>query len=341
MPIKEYWTKREELRATKLYNQADRSLKDLKAIFYEANLKINKEISYFYTQYGINTKSPTFETLKDGTQVLKGESIKRTVPMYEATKYKRLDSLKKQLNLILADMSKEQKAYMVTNLKLLAQESYTTQFFEIFKGYGTGFSFDLLDPKMVKQLIYNPVNGQDFSKRIYTNRNLLANHVEQELVNGLTQGISTQDMTKRIEKKIKPLLVGGKKGTAYRVAETLMRTEITNTYAQATLQGYRDSGIVKEYEYLATLDKYTSSICQDLDGQVFKIDKATTGLNYPPMHPNCRSTTLSKFDDDVFERRARDEEGNTYTVPSNMNYKEWKAVHVDKTMTQTEWKRSK
>jgi len=341
MPSKEYWTKREELRAARLYNQADKSLKDLKSIFYEANLKINKEISYFYTQYGINMKSPVFETLKDGTQVLKGESIKRTVPMYEASKYKRLDSLKKQLNLILGDMAKDQKAYMITELKLLAQESYTTQYFNIFEGYGTGWSFDQLDPKMINQLIYNPVNGQDFSKRIYTNRNLLANQVQQELDNGLIQGISTRDMTKRIEKKIKPLLVDDKKGAAYRVAETLMRTEITNTYAQATLQGYRESGIVKEYEYLATLDNRTSSICQDLDGKVFKLENATTGLNYPPMHPNCRSTTLSKFDDDVFERRARDEEGNTYTVPSNMNYKEWKAVHVDKTMTQAEWKRSK
>jgi SPP1 gp7 family putative phage head morphogenesis protein len=113
-------------------------------------------------------------------------------------------------------------------------------------------------------------------------------------------------------------------GMGYKVAERLIRTETTNTYSQSTLQMYNKSGIVKEYRYLATLDNRTSTICQDLDGKVFKIDNAITGLNYPPMHPNCRSTTVSIFDDEVFERRARDANGKTYTVPSNMTYHEWK-----------------
>ena len=120
-----------------------------------------------------------------------------------------------------------------------------------------------------------------------------------------------------------------------------MRTEITNTYNQATLQGYKESGIVKQYEYLATLDLRTSAICADLDNDVFDIDKAVVGLNYPPMHPNCRSTTVAKFDDEVSTRRARAEDGTTYTVPSNMSYKEWDEIYNKKSMTIDEWKNNK
>ena len=82
------------------------------------------------------------------------------------------------------------------------------------------------------------------------------------------------------------------------------------------------------YKYVTTLDNRTSDVCQSLDLQVFKVSEAVTGLNYPPMHVNCRSTTSAKFDDAVYERRARDEKGNTYTVPSNMTYKQWKEQYL-------------
>ena len=113
--------------------------------------------------------------------------------------------------------------------------------------------------------------------------------------------------------------------SGYKVAERLMRTEITNTYAQATLHGYEQSGIVKEYEYLAYLDKRTSSICRDLDGKKFKVKDAVTGLNYPPMHVNCRSTTLANFNDEEFNRVVRDPETReVYRFNDRQSYEQWK-----------------
>lgn len=318
-PNNEYWDARAEARAVRLYDEADNSYVDLRRLYKNASMALEGEISRFYEKYGQSIKSPIFETLNDGTQVMIGESVKRTVTMAEAQKYKRLDSLNKQLNAILSQLAKDQSGYMITNLKLLAQEAYTSFYFDTFQGYGVGYSFDLLDPKLVTQLIRNPVNGQDFSTRVWNNKNLLANRVNQELRNGLIQGISTRDMSKRIALKM---------NSGYKVAERLMRTEITNTYNQATLQGYKDSGIVKQYQYLATLDNRTSDVCQSLDGQTFKLDEAVVGLNYPPMHVNCRSTTVSKFDDEEFERIARREDGTTYRVPSSMTYKEWKGKYL-------------
>lgn len=88
--------------------------------------------------------------------------------------------------------------------------------------------------------------------------------------------------------------------------------------------------MIKKYKYLAELDKHTSEICQELDGQVFLLEEAEVGINYPPMHPNCRSTVIGYFDDDTSDRFARDFEGKSYYVPSNMSYEKWHKANIDK-----------
>lgn len=57
-------------------------------------------------------------------------------------------------------------------------------------------------------------------------------------------------------------------------------------------------------------------------------------MNYPPLHPWCRSTTIA-HDDDIdynkLERRARNPEtGKVEYVPADMSYKEWYEKYVEK-----------
>ena len=55
------------------------------------------------------------------------------------------------------------------------------------------------------------------------------------------------------------------------------------------------------------------------------------GVTAPPFHVNCRSCTAPYFDDEFTkgeQRAARDEDGNTYYVPADMTYKEWKKSFV-------------
>ena len=77
--------------------------------------------------------------------------------------------------------------------------------------------------------------------------------------------------------------------------ERLVRTEASFITNQAQLSAYYKSGI-KEYEYLARLDERTSPQCKELDGKRFEVEKAQAGVNYPPMHPYCRSTTKAVID---------------------------------------------
>lgn len=55
------------------------------------------------------------------------------------------------------------------------------------------------------------------------------------------------------------------------------------------------------------------------------------GVTAPPFHVYCRSTTVPYFNDEWSggERAARDADGNTYYVPSDMKYADWKESFVD------------
>jgi hypothetical protein len=94
------------------------------------------------------------------------------------------------------------------------------------------------------------------------------------------------------------------------------------------MNSYKTSEVVDRYEYLATLDNRTSEICRELDGKVFDVKEAEVGVNQPPMHPYCRSTTIPSFEDDdigayITDRIARDRNGNSYLVGKDVTFKEW------------------
>ncbi|MBD9054487.1 MAG: hypothetical protein EGR36_00540 [Eubacterium ventriosum] len=88
---------------------------------------------------------------------------------------------------------------------------------------------------------------------------------------------------------------------------------------------------VERYEIVATLDGHTSDICQEMDGKVFKMSEYEEGVTAPPFHVNCRSCTAPYFDDEFTkgERIARNEDGDTYYVPADMTYGEWRNKYID------------
>jgi len=74
---------------------------------------------------------------------------------------------------------------------------------------------------------------------------------------------------------------------------TIVRTSVQDVSNQASQQVYRaNPDITGKYRYVATLDGRTSPICRSLDGQEFKYGDGPT----PPVHFNCRSTTIPIID---------------------------------------------
>ncbi|HBI0817491.1 TPA: minor capsid protein [Staphylococcus aureus] len=83
-----------------------------------------------------------------------------------------------------------------------------------------------------------------------------------------------------------------------------------------------------EYKYVAKIDSETSKLCHSLNGKIFKVKDMIPGVNAPPMHPWCRSTTVphvGNWRDKFFKER----EGK-YRVENNTEMKLGE-VHYSKT----------
>jgi hypothetical protein len=99
-------------------------------------------------------------------------------------------------------------------------------------------------------------------------------------------------------------------------AERLMRTEFARVQTEATAEQLKDSGA----EYYIFISPNTErknagivapkgvrlpnacAVCEDLNGEVFKVSEMEIGLNAPPMHPNCFCSIAEYKDEGEYEQ---------------------------------------
>ena len=112
-----------------------------------------------------------------------------------------------------------------------------------------------------------------------------------------------------------------------RNAKTIVRTALQHSAQQARQEVWNNnSDIVKRVKWVSTLDSRTSPQCRTLDGTTFPINKGPR----PPIHINCRSTTVAVLDDrydflrEGAQRASRDPStGQIKRVDSNETYYSW------------------
>lgn len=202
------------------------------------------------------------------------------------------------------------------------RESYYRTQYTIQKGTGLAYDFTKLSNPIVKSAIATEWKGSNYSKRIWKNTNRLAEVLEEVVINGLMTGISGQKMATELTSRMNV--------ERYK-ADRLIRTEVNYVAGQSRKMTYEDIGVEK-YVFIATLDLRTSSVCRELDKTVHLVSEAEVGVNFPPMHPNCRSVDSAYIegkDYSKLKRRARNPvTGETFLVPSDMTYTEWYEKYV-------------
>lgn len=201
--------------------------------------------------------------------------------------------------------------------------NYLASFYErsytIAHGTEIGVRFNAVTKAGVEKAVKTKWSQYNYSQTIWNDRDRLVRALSTIIPQSFSRGLSSNQLGDMIAKEMNASRNRGR---------TLARTEVNYICNQADLDVYKVIGI-EEYEYLATLDLRTSEICRGLDGTVHKVAHAKVGVNYPPMHPNCRSTTVPKFSDELGEERvARDEEGQTIRVPRKMTQEEYINTYV-------------
>lgn len=222
-----------------------------------------------------------------------------------------LEMMQERVNSLALSVANENQINMYDYLAKEYTDDYFRGVFRVQQGMGFGKDFVSPNPKLIQNVVMRSYAGSSFSKRIWKDVNKLGSTLKDTLTKGFIRGDSIDTMTKRLLERVE---------VSKSHAKMLIRTESARVCEEATKDAYKECGI-EQYIYLATLDRKTSLICQELDMKSFPLKDAKVGENYPPMHPNCRSTTMA--DTKPLKRIARGADGKNYEVDGNLSYKEW------------------
>lgn len=138
--------------------------------------------------------------------------------------------------------------------------------------------------KFIKNKYNIKADGKVKLPNIYDNQlansQKVSNKLFEELKNGIIKGERYEDISK--------VLKEGYKKRSLSDIKKIVRTEGTAITNAVGLEMFEEEGYT-EYKYSSVIDSRTTEICRSLDGEVFKISQAERGINFPPMHVNCRS----------------------------------------------------
>ena len=307
-----YWTERARKDKLKVIKTGEQGIDNLKRLL-KLNLDdVERQIAEFYNKYGDNPAEKMtyaeWEKYKARLSKMAKQNpqdeylqflAKQNIPKYRID---RLRALELDLQMQLTEATNGQAKGIYNTLDDVSKVSQATLANRMDKALG--LTFNAISANKMKQILMSDWSGANWSERLWKDREKVGKKLTDVLQKGIPQGVSLQKMSRELRD-----LTGESFNNAFR----LIRTETSHIDGQVTLEGYKQAGKelgLEYYEYDAFLDTRTSSICRELNGKRFKVSEAEVGANYPPMHPNCRSTTQLVLDEDYKQEEISNTKGN-------------------------------
>ena len=341
MRSSKYWQKRFEQLEESRYKINDKVRQEVEREYERAIKRIEKEIRVFYHKFADNNgvtysrakkmlnarelkefKWDVWEYIEKAQEnAIEGNWIKELKNASIRFRVSRLEALELKIRAIVNDMENTVLEKVDNHITNSYQSTYYHTAFEIQKGIGVGWDIAAVVPSHIVMIKSKPwtADGTNFSKRIWgKHRPELIKYLEKELAQALIQGRHPNELVEDMAKRF---------NVTKRQASNLVMTESAYIASVAQKDCYNELD-VEEYEIVATLDTRTSKICQDMDGEVFKISEYEPWVTAPPFHNFCRTVTAPYFEDATDKRWYRDAEGNTGYVDAKMKYHEWYNKYV-------------
>lgn len=247
--------------------------------------------------------------LQNGSNPFAQAELERLIMQLQVN---RLNSMLFQIDKILIELAGSQQL----TFEDVLSEKYEAMFYQT--GYmgmmsGIAATFTTINQRAVREAINYNWSGEMFSERIWNNRNTLVRKLKETIVQGLIRGESVQKMARNLKKQM---------NSSYKNNLRLIRTETAQVLSQATAKGYEQMEVAK-YIFMSELSKTVCDVCGGLDGKEFDLNDRKTGVNYPPIHANCKCTVIAKTKRMPALRRARNEEGKNEVI-EYMTFEQWK-----------------
>lgn len=326
-----YWEERARQNKLNVINIGENGINELKRVL-KTNLDdVQKEIKTFYDKYGDNpAEQLSYKEFEQYKKDLKAKAkkypkdktlqrmAKQDIPKYRIDRLRQLEA---DLQIRLAEVTAYQETSINGTLKDVAKVSHEATKKMMKKTIG--LNIGAINSKQIAALISTDWSGKNWSSRLWMDREKLGKKLKQTLEKGITQGTGYRKMARELRAEM---------GTNFNNAFRLIRTEAAFIQGDINKTSYQQAAEelgLEYYKYDAFLDSRTSEICRELDGKRFKVSEMQIGVNAPPMHPNCRSTTQLILDNESTkheEKLIENPKINEKTVKGSYNKDEVKKL---------------
>lgn len=327
MANSDYWDRRALLRLTDAEKTSIAYEKQIRKYYRKAERDIEKMIDDIYTNYAkdVGLSKEQLKMLLNAKETsdvwkqMKAKGLDKYVKDNYKARINRLEAIKAQLYEKAKDLCRQEQKSLRNALKKVSKDTYYRTVFDTSKATNLDM-FTTLDDKTIDTNINMKWHGGNYSDRVWNNTDALASKLQDVMTRSVMTGASLAKAKREIRDTF---------NTADYYAERLIRTETNHVHNESEALAYQAMG-VEEYVFVATLDNRTSEICQDHDQKRYRLSEKRVGENYPPMHPNCRSTVRAFIDEETEKtmvRRARNPLTGETELVGNISYKEWMEKH--------------
>lgn len=261
----------------------------LAQIYQESFNRMQKEIDSFYMRYAASEGLTRTEARKRASEMdvtkfadKAAKAVREKDFTHETNEWLRVYNLKMKVSRL--ELLKAELALEIQNLTAEVNEVFdkarTDEYLNEYKRQAgiLGISSSGAKDRM-QSILDADFYGQSFSKRVWGGlglRSTLQRDIFGSLNRIFTDMMGYKQEMKRLAKKY---------GTSEQNAKRLLKTEIARINADTQLAMLRDNGFT---HLIYVAEPGACDFCGPLDKVAVPIDKVEKGVNFYPMHPNCR-----------------------------------------------------
>ena len=290
----EYWREREEKQRKKNIKDEKEYSQEIDKIYRQMMDEIEVQINDFYTRYA-GKEGITYAQAKERVSKLDIERYAELAKKYVAEKNfskkandeMRLYNLTMKVNRL--ELLKANIGMRIVGgfdeLQQFFDEKLTERTLDTFERQAGILGKTVFDNQRYAHAIVNAsFHNATWSDRIWTHQDVLRNELGSLLSTGLIQGRNPKELARTLRKKVE--------SSKYN-ANRLMITEMARVQTEAQKQSYEKNGFTKyTFHSLGTACEH----CLSINGKTFDLSDMQSGVNAPPMHPNCRCSTSAAIE---------------------------------------------
>lgn len=280
---------KEELTKNASYWKTRREIQSRDKLLSRSIEKAEREFKKIYKGFS----DDLFDMLKGEIEEMQKENHSET----HEFNYVKFADMKKQIDRKIREMGDRERTIMSDGMIDVYKQSQ-----KIVDTYNKWTTLPVGKDKDIRRIIdsvWCPEGNQlNWSQRLWMHQQELASRLAQDITEAVESGIPLSEFSKKLKKET---------GKEYYQVDRLYRTENAHIATVATNDRYKQAG-VKQYQFVCFPGEYTCPECKDLDGRIYNLDDQIIGQNCPPIHPNCRCTTIAVLTPDILDLKLDNKE---------------------------------